>query len=37
MYEISTTAYYRDRTSEIRTDVELDGLVPTWEQIYEYD
>lgn len=35
-YEINTRNYYRKFGAEIDTDISLDGLVPNYEQTFEY-
>ena len=37
VFEINTEAYYRLSQREIDTDINIDGLVPHWEQTYQYD
>jgi hypothetical protein len=37
VFEINTQNYYRKHKSEIDTDINLDGLVPNFEETYEYD
>lgn len=37
VFEINTTNYYRKHKREIDTDVNLDGLVPNFEQTFSYD
>ncbi len=37
VFEINTTNYYKQFRREIDTDVNLDGLVPNWQQSYQYD
>lgn len=36
VFEINTQNYYRDRLTEIDTNIELDGLLPNQETVYEY-
>lgn len=36
VFEINTQNYYRDRLKEIDTNIELDGLLPNQETVYEY-
>lgn len=36
VFEINTQNYFRDRMTEIDTSVELDGLLPNWERVFEY-
>ena len=37
IFEINTENYYRKHNSEIDTNVVLDGLVPNFEQTFQYD
>lgn len=37
VFEINTENYYRTTNREINTDINLDGLVPNWEETHEYD
>lgn len=36
IFEINTENYYRQNAQEIGTDINLDGLVPNWEQVFDY-
>lgn len=36
VFEINTENYYRRNAQEIGTDINLDGLVPNWEQVFDY-
>ncbi len=36
VYRINTWNYYRSQQRQVDTDIDLDGLVPNWEQRYEY-
>ena len=36
VFEINTTNYYRRHLKEIDTDINLDGLVPNWQESYQY-
>lgn len=36
IFEINTMSYYRENLSEINTKVNLDGLVPNEEMVFEY-
>ncbi len=37
VFEINTTSYYREHGREIDTDINLDGLVPSSEQTFQYN
>ncbi len=37
VFEINTANYYRQNTQPVGTDINLDGLVPNWQQTYQYD
>ncbi len=37
IFEINTANYYRSTKLEIDTKLNLDGLVPNWQQTFEYD
>jgi len=37
IFEINTSNYYRKYRKEIDTDINLDGLLPNFEQTYDYD
>ncbi|MCC9603935.1 hypothetical protein LOC67_25565 [Stieleria sp. JC731] len=37
IYEINSLAYYRNHSSTLDTDIDLDGLVPTHERTIEFD
>lgn len=37
VFEINTTNYYRKYKREIDTDINLDGLVPNFEETFSYD
>ncbi len=37
IFEINTENYYRKHNSEIDTNIVLDGLVPNFEQTFQYD
>jgi len=36
IFEINTMSYYRENLSEINTKINLDGLVPNEEMVFEY-
>ena len=36
VFEINTKNYYRDQRREVDTDINLDGLVPNFEQTFNY-
>lgn len=36
VFEVNTENYYRTKGQEIGTDINLDGLVPNWEQVFDY-
>lgn len=36
VFEVNTQAYYRTQMREVDTDINLDGLVPNWEQTHKY-
>ena len=37
VFEVNTSNYYRKYRKEIDTDINLDGLVPNFEETFEYD
>ena len=37
VFEINAANYYKTHGREIDTDINLDGLVPNWQQIHELD
>ena len=37
VFEINTANFYRNQAGEIDTDINLDGLVPNWQQTFDYD
>ncbi len=37
VFEINTVNYYKDNKKEIRTDIDLDGLVANFEKTFTYD
>lgn len=37
VFEINTSNYYRKHRREVDTDINLDGLVPNFEQTFSYD
>lgn len=37
VYEINTLNYYRQNSTEVNTDINLDGLVPNEEQTYNFN
>jgi hypothetical protein len=37
VFEINTRNFYEQNLSEVNTDINLDGLVPNWEQILQYE
>ncbi len=37
VFEINAVNYYRKHQREIDTDINLDGLIPNWQQSYQYD
>ncbi|HMO13362.1 MAG TPA: hypothetical protein PKD64_06235 [Pirellulaceae bacterium] len=37
VYEINTEVYYQSLKKEIATDINLDGLVANWEELFSYD
>ncbi len=36
VFELNTENYYRTRTARLDSDINLDGLVPHWEETYPY-
>jgi len=36
VYEINTKNFYREQGRQVNTDINLDGLVPNYEQTYDY-
>jgi hypothetical protein len=36
VFEINTANFYRENLREVNTDINLDGLVPNWENTYQY-
>jgi len=36
VFEINTGNFYRENLRDVNTDINLDGLVPNWENTYEY-
>lgn len=36
IYEINTASYYRQFGQEVTTDINLDGLVPNWQETHSY-
>ena len=37
VFEVNTRNFYEQNLSEINTDINLDGLVPNWEQVVQYE
>ena len=37
VFEINTRNFYEQNLSEVNTDINLDGLVPNWEEVVQYD
>lgn len=37
IYQINTSNFYRQYQREVGTDINLDGLVPNWQETYQYD
>lgn len=37
VFEINTQNYYRSQLTEVETDISLDGLVPNFERVVNYD
>ncbi|GIW95588.1 MAG: hypothetical protein KatS3mg110_3629 [Pirellulaceae bacterium] len=37
IYEINAFNYYRDHAAEIGTDLNLDGLTPNWQHVFQYE
>jgi hypothetical protein len=37
VFEINTRRYYRDNSAEVPTDIQLDGLVPNYEEVFKYE
>lgn len=36
VFKINTDAFYRANGSVVNTDLELDGLIPNWQETYKY-
>lgn len=36
IYEINAFNYFRDHADEINTDLNLDGLTPNWQHVFQY-